>query len=307
MIYTFTANPAIDINFSSNTFDPALANRTFDTVYSPNGKGVNVSLVLDYFNIKSIVLGFFGGFSGKYIIETLNEKGLQTNPIWINDFTRINVFIHNKDKEYKFVNKGPNVSKQQQQMLIDILKQSNNCSLLIISGSLPNGIDESFYDDILKTCKLKNIDFVLDISSKKLKDLLKYKPKLIKPNDEEIKEIFNLDIKNDKDAIFVLKYLYNEGAKNILLTLGNKGLYFYNGLKIFYCSSAKVKLLSSACAGDACLATFLSKWLLDEKNIENALKNASAIGADVASSSGLGNFEKYNDLIKEIYVKEIIV
>ena len=46
MIYTLTTNPAIDMNISTKGMERAKVNRTFDTVYTPNGKGVNVTLTL---------------------------------------------------------------------------------------------------------------------------------------------------------------------------------------------------------------------------------------------------------------------
>ena len=49
MIYTLTTNPAIDMNISTMGIKRKEVNRTFDTVYSANGKGLNVSFVLKYF------------------------------------------------------------------------------------------------------------------------------------------------------------------------------------------------------------------------------------------------------------------
>ena len=46
MIYTLTTNPAIDMNISTMGIKRKEVNRTFDTVYSANGKGLNVSFVL---------------------------------------------------------------------------------------------------------------------------------------------------------------------------------------------------------------------------------------------------------------------
>lgn len=147
-----------------------------------------------------------------------------------------------------------------------------------------------------------NVQVILDISSKKLKELLKYKPLLIKPNDEEVEAIFGLSLKDEEDIKEALKYIYKLGAKNILLTLGEKGMYFYNGDKIYYCNAPKIKLLSSACAGDSALAAFLSEWLY-EANIEKALKKASATGANVAESSALGTFSKVSEYIKKYMLR----
>lgn len=305
MIYTLTANPAIDMNFDSKTINPFEVNRTSNMVYSPNGKGVNVSLTLKYFDIPSVVLGFFGGFTGKYIVDELKKKNMEIRPSWIEEDTRINSFVNVDGKEFKFVNSGPSVHKKVQEELIEEIKSSLDCDTLVISGSLPKNVNDLFYEEVLKCCREKNIDVVLDISSKKLKELLKYKPKLIKPNDEEIEGIFGFKIKNEDDVIEIMNFLYKEGAQNILLTLGEKGLYFYNGDKMYYCTTQKIDLVSSACAGDACLASFLSEWLKNKNNIDFAMKKASAIGANVAESYGLGDFGNYKNYIKNIKIREV--
>jgi len=306
MIYTLTTNPAIDMNCTATSYDSFKVNRTLNLNYSPNGKGVNVSLVLNHYGVESKALGFFGGFTGKYIVDELEKLDIKVGAFWIEENTRINVFIDTEDnREFKYVNKGPLVPKKTQEDLLESLKKSVDCSYLVISGSLPQSIDEEYYEDILEICNEKDINIILDISSVKLKELLKYKPLLIKPNDEEIKDIFGFDIKCEKDAVEVLKYLKEQGAKNILLTLGENGMYFYNGEKIYYCTTPKIKLLSSACAGDSSLAAFLSEWLKGNE-IEIALKKASATGANVAESSGLGNFNKVNEYIEKICVREVI-
>lgn len=299
MIYTLTANPAIDMNFLSQTSNLNKVNRTSDIVYSPNGKGINVSLTLKYFNIDSTVLGFFGGFTGRYIVDELKKREIEVRPCWIEENTRINTFITVPDGEYKFVNKGPWVSREVQLELLEELRYAINCEMLVISGSLPPSIDESYYDEIFGYCQSHDIEVVLDISSSKLKELLKYRPKLIKPNDEELAEVFGLTLETENDVKEALMFLYREGAQNILLTLGEKGMYFFNGETIYYCEPKRVNLVSSACCGDACLAAFLSEWKTD---VLQAMRKASAIGANVAESYGLGDFSKYSEYLNEIEV-----
>ncbi|OJT71331.1 1-phosphofructokinase, partial [Clostridioides difficile] len=53
MIYTLTTNPAIDMNISTNGIKRKLVNRTSNAVYSPNGKGLNVTFVLGHYGIES--------------------------------------------------------------------------------------------------------------------------------------------------------------------------------------------------------------------------------------------------------------
>ena len=304
MIYTLTTNPAIDMNFFSKTFESSVVNRTENTAYSPNGKGINVSLILKHYGIPSVALGFFGGFTGKYIIEELSKRDIKTIPIWVNEPTRINIFINDEKKEFKFVNEGPFVPRDAQAELINIIKGLRDCKYLVISGSLPKGIEEDYYYEIFQICQENLIEVILDISSKKLKELLKYNPLLIKPNDEEVEAIFGYKINDEEDVKFVVKKLYGMGARNILLTMGEHGLYFYDGKRLYYCDAPRIKLLSSACAGDSSLAAFLSEWLF-KGDLEFGLKKASATGANVAESQGLGTLENIKTYLKIVNVREV--
>jgi len=304
MIYTLTTNPAIDMNIQSKKIEPSVVNRVENSKYFPNGKGINVSLVLKHYGINSKVLGFFGGFTGKFIKDELEAQEFEVIPVWIDHPTRINVFINDEKDEFKLVDKGPFIPQFQQKELLNVIRNLTDCKYLVISGSLPQGIDDSYYDKIFNICKEKNIDIIIDISSTKLKELLKFKPLLIKPNDEEIKDIFGIELKNELDVKKTFIKLHEMGARNVLLTMGDKGLYFSDGKKIHYCNAPKIKFLSSACAGDAALGAFLSEWIV-EKDLELALKKASATGANVAESEGLGSLSNVENYIKQLKVRGV--
>ncbi len=302
MIYTLTTNPAIDMNICSNGVKARKVNRTFGAVYTPNGKGLNVSFVLKHYNVESKIMGFFGGFSGKYVVEESEKKGITVVPIWVDDTTRINIFLNDGTDEYKLVNEGSYVTEENQMDMLKMIENSNDMDYLSISGSLPRGVNTEFYEKVFQVCEKKNVDVILDISSKKLSELLQYHPLLIKPNDEEVREIFGIPTDTKEDIKKALRLLWEMGAQNILLTMGEKGSYFYNGKKMYYANAYPVKLLSSACAGDSALAAFLSVWLDHPDKIEEAMQLSSATGANVAESNAIGNLKKVEDYRKNIQV-----
>lgn len=305
MIYTLTTNPAIDMNICSNGLAAKKVNRTFDAVYTPNGKGLNVSFTMKHFGLESCIMGFFGGFSGKYIVEGAQEKGVRVLPVWGEDVTRINIFLNDGQTEYKLVNEGAFVDRRQQDRMLELIADAQDMEYLSISGSLPRGISTDFYDELLQLCAKRHIEAILDISSPKLAELLAYKPLLIKPNDEEARNIFGLQLSDEADIVSAMRKLHELGARNILLTLGERGAYFSNGEHIYYASPKPVKLLSSACAGDAALGAFLSAWLPDSADVEAALKKMAATGANVAESNALGDFANVEAYIKEINIRRI--
>lgn len=305
MLYTLTTNPAIDMNICTNGLEAKKVNRTFGTVYTPNGKGLNVSFVLGHFGIPSRILGFFGGFSGNYIVEESRKMGYEVHPVWVEDTTRINIFLNDAESEYKLVNAGAFVTEKKQEELLEILKNAEDMEYLSISGSLSPGISTEYYDKIFSICQEKKTEVILDISSPKMAELLKYRPLLIKPNDEELRDIFGITVKTEEEILAALEELHRKGARNILFTLGEKGSYFSDGRVVYYAGTQPVKLLSSACAGDAALAAFMSIWLDDFTKIEDALKRSAATGANVAESNALGTMEKVEEYMQNIQVRRV--
>lgn len=305
MIYTLTMNPAIDMNICSKGLVPKRVNRTFNASYSANGKGLNVSFALGCFGIPSGILGFFGGFSGKFIVEEARSMGYQVCPVWVEDTTRINVFLNDGSSEYVLANEGSFVPEEARAELLKVIREIDDMDYLCISGSLPKGISPDYYEDILKVCKEKGVEVILDISSPKLSELLAYQPILIKPNDEELEQIFGYTLDSEEAVVMALKELHGKGARNILLTLGERGSYFYNGRHICKAGIRKVEVLNSACAGDVALGGFLSVWLNDKDAVEYAMRNAAAAGANAAESQGIGTLAKVPEYREEIGVRRI--
>ena len=306
MIYTLTTNPAIDMNICTNGLEARKVNRTFDAVYTPNGKGLNVSFILHHFGIESKIMGFFGGFSGNYIVEESRRRGFEVIPVAIDDITRINIFLNDGTTEYKLVNDGALVPREKQQEMLERIRNAADMTHLSISGSLPQGIEPSYYDEILAICSERNVRIILDISSTKLRDLLHWNPLLIKPNDEELEQIFGIRIKKESDIRKAFDVLHAEGAQNVLLTRGERGAYFSSGSAVYFASARPIQLLSSACAGDAALAAFLSIWLGYPDHIEDALKTMAAVGANVAESNALGTLSRVDEYKNDIQVRRVI-
>ncbi|MCG9628097.1 1-phosphofructokinase family hexose kinase [Vibrio mediterranei] len=305
MLYTLTMNAAIDLNLTCMQIESEKVNRVSESAYSPNGKAINVSIVLDHFGVDSVAMGIFGGFTGKHIVDCLKEKGINVHPFFIDGRTRINVFVNDDNKEYKFVSKGGHVSQGVKDDILASIRGASDMEYLVVSGSLPPGVEPEYLDQIMVACEDNNVEVIIDISHKHLSSLLSHKPLLIKPNDEELLSVFGLRAETHAEAQDSLGTLHSLGAQNILLTLGSKGMYFSNGDSIHFCNAPEIKLHSSACAGDSSLAAFLSIWLKNELNIQHAMKTASAVGADVASSSGIGELKLFQQLINKTLANRI--
>ena len=282
MIYTLTANPAIDYNISCDGLSANTVTRTRDAVYSPNGKGLNVSFTLDHFGVDTTILGFFAGFSGEFIVKGAEAKGVPVKPVWTDGITRVNVFLNaGPDTEYNMVNAGAAINAQNEREMFELIDSLDDMTCLVISGSMPPHTSEGFLGEVIHRVKAKGAEFVLDISSKQLADLVAERPLLIKPNDDELLDIFGIKVdgEDDESVKDAMRMLHAKGVQNVLLTLGGNGAYFSNGEHIWYANQMfDVQVLSTVCAGDSSLAAFLSVWHDDHDAVERECRRMRRLG-----------------------------
>lgn len=221
-VYTCTLNLAIDLFIETDEMKPFQVNRTKDDDIQANGKGVNVSLIMKKLGIDSTALGFKAGFTGNYIEDYLHQQAIQTDFIPVPGFTRINVFTHvNRDnKEYKLVNKGPEISKKQINLLLEQIRHLQAGDYLCISGSMPQGVSPKILIAISRICFEKQVNLIIDSSYSEVLECLPYQPFLLKPNEEELQAWYQTEINDRKGYIDYAKRLVASGAQHVLLSLG---------------------------------------------------------------------------------------
>ena len=294
MIYTITLNPALDYIIAIEQIQLNEINTSLDEHILPGGKGINVSIILKRLEVDSIALGFISGFTGEEIKRLVETEKIKTDFINLKTGnSRINVKILEEEKETAINSKGPAVNNKSIEELyqkLDIIKKDD---ILVLSGSTPKGIDESIYEKICEKIKEKNIKIVVDSTKNLLLNTLKYQPFLIKPNHHELGEIFNTEITNKDEALEYAKILQQNGARNVLVSMGSKGsvLLDENG-KTYKKDVIKNKnVINTVGAGDSMVAGFLAGYL-KYQNYEEALKLGIASATATVNDVFLGTKEK---------------
>ena len=160
---------------------------------------------------------------------------------------------------------------------------------MVLSGSIPKGIDEDIYERICEKIKNKNVKIVVDSTNDLLLNTLKYKPFLIKPNHHELGEIFNVQIVNQNQAIEYAKKLQQKGARNVLVSMGSDGsvLLDENGNTYKKDVIKNKKAINTVGAGDSMVAGFLAGYLKFE-NYEKALNLGISSATATVNSVYLG-------------------
>ena len=265
----------------------------------PGGKGLNVSMVLKNLGIESTALGFIAGFTGEYISKTLEEKGISTDFIEVEEgYSRINVKLKSNE-ETEINGAGPAISDLNIKELYTKLDKLTDGDILVLAGNIPSVLKDTIYMDICEYLKDRKIEIVVDATKDLLLNVLTYRPFLIKPNNHELEEIFKVSLETKEDVKKYSKLLIEKGARNVLVSLAGDGavLVAENG-EIFEAEAPKGIVKNSVGAGDSMVAGFLAGYL-ETKNYKNAFMMGVCTGSASAFSEGLATKEEVLDLLNK--------
>ena len=304
MIYTITFNPALDYITQVENFKIGEINRTKKETILPGGKGLNVSIVLKNLGIENTALGFIAGFTGEELIKKLEEKGIRTDFVKVEEgFTRINVKISSTSKveETALNGIGPQITQKDIEELYKKLDKVTTQDIIVISGSISKNLNKNIYKEICKELRKKEITFVVDSTQELLMSVLEYKPFLIKPNKEELEETLKYKISSKEDIVNAAKELRKFGAQNILVSLGKDGaLLLTKEDNVLYSKAPKGKIVSTVGSGDSMVAGFLAGYY-ETKDYEYALRIGVAAGSASAFSIELATKDDVEELLKQLY------
>ena len=300
MIYTVTFSPAIDYVVDLDKLELGEVNRTKKETAYPGGKGINVSMVLANLGRTSVATGFLAGFTGDFIRDELELRHISSGFIKVKDgITRINVKIR-AGKETAINGQGPHISDEEIELLISQLEKLTKDDLLVISGTVPSSLPSNIYEMILERISGNGATVVVDATKDILLNTLKYHPLLVKPNQEELEEMFDVTIKNDAELIENAAKLVNLGAQNVIVSLGGDGaLLVGKGIEAIKLPAPQGKVVNTVGAGDSLVAGFIDEYL-NSHNIAKAFRKGIATGSASAFSETLATKEEVEALLSKM-------
>ncbi len=311
MITTLTLNPAIDLTMEVNGITIEDVNRVQTFTEVPGGKGVNVSIVLNRFGYKPLnTLVALGGLRGERFKEDLREINLKFRSIDIKNETRVNLVLFDRvsKKTTKLNQLGPHISSKELNQLIDICKKNAKKShYFVLSGSLLPNMRKGWYAQLIAKIQRSGLNIVVDADGDVLKNVLKMRPFLIKPNIHEAERVLGAKFRTESSYWNAAKWLQKKGAQNVLLSLGSKGACFLDAQGNQYrAHTIPINVKSTTGAGDSFLAGFLYQ-LSNKKSISESLKYGMACGTHTAmtAANDLCQKSSVEKIVKKIKIKKI--
>lgn len=309
MLYTVTLNPGVDRELTVPEIEFNTVLRASEGRVDFGGKGFNVSRLLKSLGVESVALGFVGGKSGELLRDGLQSLGIGTDFTWIAGETRTNVsIVSTGQKRYVKVNEpGPTVSPGEQQALLDKIRGlARQGDWWVLAGSLPPGVPDTIYAEIVSSVQDRGGRAILDSSGSPLRHGCLACPYLVKPNAYEAQALTGLPVESLAQVRLAAAAIRDLGPGQVVVSLGKEGALLYTEGRAWMARSPSIEERNPIGAGDA-LVGGLVYGLQAGFDLAEALRWGVACGAATASLSGtaVGDRELVETLLDRVQIEPI--
>ena len=297
MIYTVTLNPSIDYIVRLDKVLIGSVNRMDSDDKFAGGKGINGSRVVKRLGIENTATGFIGGFTGKFITDTLEEEGISSHFVEVEQDTRINVKIK-ADAETEINGPGPEISSQKLEELEKFLSSLTSEDTVVFAGSSPKNLGNVVYKELIGLTRKTGAQVVCDFEGQTLLDSLEFEPLLVKPNNHELGDIFGVKLESLDQIESYARQILDKGAQHVIISMAGDGALLVTRDGAYFAKPIKGNVKNSVGAGDSMVAGFTGEFVRSGDVIQ-AFKWGVACGTATTFSDDLATA----DYIKEIYEK----
>ncbi len=303
MIYTVTLNPSIDFIVRLESLALGSVNRMISDDKFAGGKGINVSRILKRLDIENTAIGFIGGFTGRFVKDSLVDEGIATKFVEVSEDTRINVKVK-AGEETEINGAGPHISTEKLEELETILAGLSSEDTVVFAGSAPSSLGNQVYNTLIPIAKKAGAEVICDFEGQTLLDALNYQPLLVKPNNHELADIFGVELNGLADIEKYAREILAKGAKNVIISMAGDGALLVTPEAAYFAKPIKGTVKNSVGAGDSMVAGFTGEYVKSGDPIE-ALKWGVACGTATTFSDDLATAEFIKETYQKVEVEKI--
>lgn len=310
MILTITMNPSVDMSYPLSEFMLDQVNRAATVSKTAGGKGLNVTRVIHELGEKVMATGVLGGTLGMFILKNLEEQGIQADFLHIEKESRNCIAILHDGKQTEILEAGPVLDEDEgarfQAKLRDLV---SSCSLVAISGSLPQGLPVDYYSDLIRICQDQGVPVLLDSSGRSLLEVLhgENKPHLIKPNQSELEQLLKREITLEVPELKqILSNELFEGIPWIVVSLGADGAFVKHEGHFYKASIPRIEVVNPVGSGDATIAGLAVSLNQTAAPVE-VIKTAMTTGIlnTLEEKTGHINRDNFEQFYAQVVVEEV--
>lgn len=282
MICTVSLNPALDKYLRLPGLRRGEHQEVHEAVTSAGGKAINVAGVLRTLGEDVRLLGFFGGYTGQYLLQEIAREGIEAEPVLVSGITRTAfVVVEDGGIETEIVEPGaPVTAEELGQLRRHLRRLACEASAVVLSGSVPPGCPDDVYRLLIEDCG-GHCPVLLDTSRNWLAAVAgqtqQRPPTLIKPNRREAEHLLGRPLHVRADFVRAIEELQARGIPFPAISDSGGGLYVGTPDGVLHGCAPKVEVVNSVGSGDATVAGFAYS-LARQWPIEQAIRLATACG-----------------------------
>ncbi|MBW7984333.1 6-phosphofructokinase II [Enterobacillus tribolii] len=262
-IYTVTLSPSLDSATTTNKIYPEGKLRCTTPVFEPGGGGINVARAIVHLEGQATAIFPCGGATGEHLQALLVQEGVNIEAVTTQDWTRQNLHVHTEStgEQYRFVMPGAKLSAAELALIGERLAAIPSGSLLVISGSLPPGVDTGSLRDLLQQAQRQGLRCILDSSGDALAAGLEQGGLvLVKPNQNELAALTGKVLDQPDAVLLAARALVERGSvENVVVSLGPQGALAVNRHQWVQVVPPPVKKQSTVGAGDSMVGAMVMR------------------------------------------------
>ena len=256
-IATVSLNPAIDQTALVPNFTAGAVNRVQREQSDAGGKGVNVASFLAHFGLPVSVTGLLGDANSEPFVRLFREKGIVDRFVRVPGLTRVNVKIVDEAQDRVTDINFPGLQASNDDLArlyaaVDALAQDTQW--FVLSGSVPAGVPDAVYAELVARLKRRGKTVVLDASGPPFAAAVPTSPDIIKPNIEELRELVGRRLSGHAEVAEAARALVGRGIGLVAVSMGSEGAVFVERDGAVIATPPKITVKSTVGAGDAMVA-----------------------------------------------------
>ncbi len=251
-------NPSIDAEWRVKSAQWEEKNIVLGERRWAGGKGINVARWLQFLQGHPRLLLPLGGTTGKELAVYLRREKLAATIIRLRQASRVNVIVTTADgRQLRFNPRGPELSYLEWAAILQKsrrLLKGTDC--LVLSGSLPRGVDASAYAQIMRHAHRAGVKTILDCDGDAFSMALRACPFLVKPNEHELAQWIKKPLRSETSILRAARALSDETGGWVLVSRGHRGGLLVNRRekREFSARPPRLKPVNTVGAGDAMVA-----------------------------------------------------
>ena len=264
---------------------PGQMHRIKSSCARAGGKAAHVAMVLQTLGRTPLWIGFVGGDTGKDLVSGLEGLGIRVHACPTRQRTRVNLEIIEDDGRVTEILEPGGAPSQ-----LEVIEFHKKCEsafaqgrerlTVIFSGSLPQGLEDSYYASLIESANSFGCRTFLDTSGEPLRLALAASPHFVKPNRQEAESLLGYSIRDLSVAARALQQLISLGARTAAISMGAQGLLWCagKGEPVYHAPAIPLKPRSTVGCGDATVAAFAHAAAFG-LSVEETLRLATACAA----------------------------